>query len=71
MEQPIRLKDNGQINVVLNTMKRGEVSPNSIVETVQKPKHELLVEIDEQLRHLIGMEEIKTMIHEYICLDLY
>lgn len=66
LEQPIRLKDNGQINVVLNTMKRGEVSPNSnsIVETVQKPKHELLVEIDEQLRHLIGMEEIKTMIHE-------
>lgn len=64
MEQPIRLKDNGQINVVLNTVKRGEVSPNPSIETVKQPKHELLIEIEDQLRHLIGMEEIKKMIHE-------
>ena len=64
MEQPIRLKDNGQINVVLNTVKRGEVSPSTSIETVKKPKHELLIEIEDQLRHLIGMEEIKKMIHE-------
>jgi len=64
LEQPIRLKDNGQINIVLNTVRRGEEAPVSSTPVPQQQKHQLLQEIEYELHHLIGLDEIKKMVHE-------
>lgn len=66
MEQPIRMKNNGQINVVLNNTKKKttiiEATPEVLVHHLQE--HELLKEIEEELSALVGMEEMKKIIKQ-------
>lgn len=67
MEQPIRMKNNGQINVVLNGQKRKTIKkdpPREIQDREIPLQHLALKEIEEELGSLVGMEEMKRMIKE-------
>ena len=69
MDQPIRLKNNGQISIVLNSQKRKNLkeSPfekkHTITHSVAN-EHAELREIEEELSALVGMNEMKKMIKE-------
>jgi len=65
MEQPIRMKNNGQINIVLNNQKKTPLveTPSEIIAN-QMAEHELLREIEEELSQLVGMEEMKKIIKQ-------
>lgn len=61
LDQPIRMKNNGQISITLNRKAR--------VEPVTEPKeqtgdHEILREIEEQLNSLVGLNDVKHVIKE-------
>lgn len=68
MEQPIRLKNNGQISIVLNSQKRKtytkELPESQVVPRAIPPEHAALKEIEEELGALVGMDEMKKMIKE-------
>jgi len=68
LDQPIRLKTNGQISVVLNSQKRKTVAkelPYSQVEVKEIPiEHSALKDIENELSALVGMEEMKRTIKE-------
>ncbi|XJZ28592.1 stage V sporulation protein K [Bacillota bacterium Lsc_1132] len=67
MDQPIRMKSNGQISIVLNSQKRKSLKDLSDFQVVPKdipPEHEALKEIEAELGTLVGMEEMKRMIKE-------
>ncbi len=68
MEQPIRLKNNGQISIVLNSQKRKtytkELPESKVVPKAIPPEHAALKDIEEELGALVGMEEMKKMIKE-------
>jgi stage V sporulation protein K len=68
MDQPIRMKNNGQINIVLNGQKRKTVKKDppykDIPEREIPIQHIALKEIEEELGALVGMEEMKRMIKE-------
>ncbi|MGV3466121.1 MAG: stage V sporulation protein K [Heyndrickxia sp.] len=67
MDQPIRMKNNGQISIVLNSQQR-EIPPSSIhkevVPKTNSVEHEALREIESELSALVGMDEMKRMIKE-------
>lgn len=64
----MRMKNNGQISIVLNTKKRDplpkEVNPLSASPKLAAPEHTALKEIEAELGTLVGMEEMKRMIKE-------
>lgn len=68
MDQPIRMKSNGQISIVLNSQKRKtlakELPDTQVVPKVIPPEHTALKEIEEELGTLVGMEDMKRMIKE-------
>ncbi|UII57877.1 stage V sporulation protein K [Cytobacillus spongiae] len=68
MDQPMRMKNNGQISIVLNAQQRKAISkdiPDSEVVPKSIPvEHTALKEIEEELSELVGMEEVKKMIKE-------
>ncbi|WP_281998505.1 stage V sporulation protein K [Priestia flexa] len=67
MEQPITLKNNGQINIVLNNeTKKERVYTTSIPRPVKRliVNHEPLLEIEREMSGLVGMDELKKMIKE-------
>ncbi|PLR94809.1 stage V sporulation protein K [Bacillus sp. T33-2] len=68
MDQPIRMKNNGQISIVLNAQKRKELTkelPDSqVVPKAIPPEHTALKEIENELGSLVGMDEMKRMIKE-------
>ncbi|MGJ7920969.1 stage V sporulation protein K [Neobacillus sp. LXY-4] len=69
MDQPMRMKNNGQISITLNSQKRNELSkvtPDSqkVVPKIIPPEHTALKEIEEELGALVGMEDMKRMIKE-------
>ncbi|MDR7076182.1 stage V sporulation protein K [Neobacillus niacini] len=68
MDQPIRMKSNGQITVSLNSQKRKSLSKElpvpQVVPKVIPPEHAALKEIEDELGALVGMEEMKRMIKE-------
>ncbi|MEC1157115.1 stage V sporulation protein K [Cytobacillus horneckiae] len=68
MDQPIRLKNNGQISIVLNSQKRKnlprELPEAQIAQKTLQSEHLALREIEDELAALIGMEEMKKMIKE-------
>lgn len=68
LDQPIRMKSNGQIKVVLNSQKRKSLSKElPVPQVVPKdipPEHSALKEIEDELGALVGMEEMKRMIKE-------
>ncbi|GKU82681.1 stage V sporulation protein K [Niallia sp. NCCP-28] len=68
MENPIRMKNNGQITVMINSQKK-KVLPRELPENKPIPKnlpseHAALREIEEELGSLVGMDEMKKMIKE-------
>lgn len=67
LDQPIRMKNNGQISIVLGAQQR-EASkthhPKEIVQKRASTEHEALREIEEELSALVGMDEMKKMIKE-------
>jgi stage V sporulation protein K len=68
LDQPIRMKSNGQISIVLNSQKKKNVTRElpdfQVVPKVIPPEHLALKEIEEELGALVGMEEMKRMIKE-------
>ncbi|WP_409305514.1 stage V sporulation protein K [Peribacillus sp. SCS-155] len=68
MDQPIRMKDNGQINIVLNGQKRRTVKKDPPLRNISERElpiqHLALKEIEEEMNALVGMEEMKRMIKE-------
>ncbi|MBM7701954.1 stage V sporulation protein K [Metabacillus iocasae] len=69
MDQPITLKNNGQINIILNNeTKKGNMYSTSIPQPVKKKKiivnHEPLKDIEKEMESLIGMEELKKIVKE-------
>ncbi|MFJ5760823.1 stage V sporulation protein K [Neobacillus sp. NPDC093182] len=68
MDQPIRMKSNGQITVSLNSQKRKSLTKElPVPQVVPKdipPEHSALKEIEDELGALVGMEEMKRMIKE-------
>ncbi|QVY63379.1 stage V sporulation protein K [Cytobacillus gottheilii] len=68
MDQPIRLKNNGQISIVLNSQKKKTYTkelPDAPAAPKQLPaEHSALKEIEEELGALVGMEEMKRLIKE-------
>ncbi|GIN88740.1 stage V sporulation protein K [Heyndrickxia sporothermodurans] len=67
MDQPIRMKNNGQISIVLGAQQREASNIPLQKEAVPKKistEHEALREIEEELSALVGMDEMKKMIKE-------
>lgn len=65
MEQPFRMKSNGQINIVLHSKNKPEPKAARQKEMAKDSKElEFLKEIDEELNHLVGLEEVKKVIKE-------
>lgn len=68
LEQPMRMKNNGQISIVLNSQKRspitGDISAASVAPKSIPPEHTALKEIEAELAGLVGMEVMKKMIKE-------
>lgn len=70
MEKPVKLKNNGQINIVLNNEKK-KVKPKKEIPVIRKKevpqnsqKHEPLKQIEEDMSNLVGMNDIKHIIRE-------
>lgn len=68
MEQPIRLRNNGQINIVFNGEKRNaiqkELPIKELYERSISDEHLALKEIEQELEGLIGLDEMKRLIKE-------
>ncbi|RDI47358.1 stage V sporulation protein K [Falsibacillus pallidus] len=67
MDQPIRMKNNGQISIVLNSQKTTAVKSLDKKELMPKSlsqEHAALREIELELSELVGMEDMKQMIKE-------
>ncbi|UQD51786.1 stage V sporulation protein K [Bacillus methanolicus] len=68
MDQPMRMKNNGQINIVLSSQKRKgltkEMFDTQVVPKAIPAEHTALKEIEEELSTLVGMEEMKRTIKE-------
>ena len=67
-QQPMRVRNNGQINIVLkNGQSKDKDRPISSISPIPRdiPSHHIaLKEIEEELNNLIGMEEMKRVIKE-------
>ncbi|MDX8362161.1 MULTISPECIES: stage V sporulation protein K [Bacillaceae] len=68
MNQPMTMKNNGQINIILNNQqKKIEVKRHQQTDVYNKPfpsQHNILKEIEDELLSLVGMEEIKRIVKE-------
>ncbi|WAA13514.1 stage V sporulation protein K [Fervidibacillus halotolerans] len=66
MNEPIRMKNNGQISITLHPRRRENIEsvPNIHVVKETTGEHEILTEIEEELRALVGLETVKQMIRE-------
>ncbi|MEH6948444.1 stage V sporulation protein K [Bacillus sp. JJ634] len=68
MEQPIRMKNNGQINIVFNGEKRNVIQKDVPIKELYdrdlSEQHIALKEIEAELETLVGMEEMKKLIKE-------
>lgn len=67
MDEPIRMKNNGQISIMLNVQKREKVKHQMNRDFVSKPlssEHAVLKEIETEMGSLVGMDDIKNMMKE-------
>ncbi|MEH7239459.1 stage V sporulation protein K [Bacillus sp. JJ1562] len=68
MDQPITMKNNGQINVILNGEKKKlkvlHSTSKEAISTKIQTKHVALMEIEEEMSTLVGMDEMKKMVKE-------
>jgi stage V sporulation protein K len=63
------MKNNGQINVVLNGQKKkikvlNSAPPRETIPTKVHTKHSVLKEIEDEMNTLVGMDELKKMVKE-------
>src|SRR4029078_8492684 len=67
MTEPFRLKNNGQISIMLNVNKKEKVkqkkNKNALTKSLS-PKHAVLNEIEAELNSLVGLSDIKKMMKE-------
>ncbi len=68
MEQPFRMKNNGQISIVLNSQRKRPLKKTPLESPLFAKEipheHTVLKEIEEELDSLVGLEEIKKTIKE-------
>ncbi|MCM3003666.1 stage V sporulation protein K [Priestia koreensis] len=71
MDQPMTLKNNGQINIILNNepvkpkpKKFSTTIPNPVVQPKTVIHHQPLNEIEAELKSLVGMDDLKKIIKE-------
>ncbi|MEI5906768.1 stage V sporulation protein K [Bacillus spongiae] len=68
MNEPIRMKNKGQINIVLNSKENvkihDKIKRDIIVQDTTSSEHLALKEIETELGSLVGMEEMKKMVKE-------
>lgn len=66
MEQPLSVKNNGQIKIILNKQSRNIVKelPTTIVPKDLTAEHHILQQIEEQLNSLVGLTNIKQQLKE-------
>ncbi|MFK2825077.1 stage V sporulation protein K [Bacillus sp. B190/17] len=67
MKQPIRMKDNGQINVVLHTKNdriQQPVREERPYAWSSSSEHAILKKVESELNALVGLEDLKKMIRE-------
>ena len=68
-EESIRVRNNGQINVILHQHRDVAVNNPNEVEIVTEPsnlfhEHQILVEMEEELEQFIGLKEMKQLLRE-------
>lgn len=71
LEQPIRLKENGQIKVVFqqkNELNTKEIEKQKKINSIPSTKHELFHELVMELNQLVGMESVKEIMKEVYAL---
>ncbi|GIN57749.1 stage V sporulation protein K [Lederbergia ruris] len=66
MSEPIRMKNNGQISIMLNVNKREKIPDlqKSISPKSLSQEHAILKEIEREMNTLVGMTQIKKMMKE-------
>lgn len=67
MSEPIRMKNNGQISIMLNADKREKVKQSTIEmpsKSLLHEQHAILKEIEAEMNALVGMDQIKKMMKE-------
>ncbi|WAA10804.1 stage V sporulation protein K [Fervidibacillus albus] len=66
MNEPIRMKNNGQISITLHPKRKGTIEPVRAIHVVEEKTdgHEILAEIEEELHSLVGLKSVKQMIRE-------
>lgn len=65
MEQPISLKENGQIKVVFQQKEKVIIKQiDKKIDVLTSPKHELLFEMEKELEILVGLESVKEIMRE-------
>ncbi|MBS4217657.1 stage V sporulation protein K [Bacillus sp. FJAT-49711] len=66
MSEPIRMKNNGQISIMLNVNKREKIKVQSkgISSKPLSHEHAVLNEIENEMNALVGMDQIKKMMKE-------
>jgi stage V sporulation protein K len=68
-EESIRVRNNGQINVILHQHRDVAVNDPNEAENVSEPshlfhEHQILVEMEEELEQFIGLKEMKQLLRE-------
>lgn len=63
MEEPIRVKGNGQIKVVFHQKKVEKVQEKK-QRLTPLPKHELFLEMEKELANLVGLDSVKEIMRE-------
>ncbi len=74
VEQPITLKNNGQINIILNneTKRKNRIRHQfRVLPKKLSINHEPLREIEREMSGLVGMEELKKNDKRNICVVIY
>jgi stage V sporulation protein K len=64
MEKPMRMRSNGQINIVLNHKEKVLIPKKKELQQESTIKHEMLQKIESEMSGLVGLEEIKKVMKE-------
>lgn len=66
LDQPIRIKNKGQISITLNRKTRVEPihEPKGFIKKERTEEHEILKEIEDELSSLVGLDDVKSVIKE-------
>ena len=67
MDEPIKMKNNGQISIMLNVQKRDKakkIEGRPATSNSLPSQHAILREIEEEMSALVGMQEVKKTLKE-------